>query len=486
MASRLGQAALVVLGVFGAYWAADAMRHGGGRSIQGDERERRAESSAWHRIAGVWRSDATPVSLGADGSRLPRGATAMGLGDPARALAAGSGAAVAAVAEATATAVKPTPVDFGFKAPARAALSGLDMKSLAVGDVTGDARDDIVVSVSSEDGSGRVAIVFEQTRAGPLAAARYLSASTGADNPGLALGDTDGDGINDIVVGHRTGLVTFNAAKGYAATATSGTVDGQYLAVLDVDRDGVKDVFAQSWSFGGGVYLGDGRTGMRQAQLLDTGAWGSNSLRSGDLTGDGIADVLLASPQGEQLGFWVYPGLAAGGLGAPVFHEVRSFPVDGPEAATIGDFNGDGRADVALAHGWSKPDALIALRFQGTGGSLAQELLIPVQDSPDALFTADIDGNGLDDIVVSHGSSNSVGYLLQSATGFGREVLVPLPATEWAITRSDGLAVGDVNADRCPDIVVASGMNDLMILHGRNCIPKVPAMSRPLPAMLAE
>lgn len=486
MASRTGQAVLVVLGVFGAYWAADAMRHPTpAYSIGEPEGEREAERSRW-----IGASSFRRTSIDAVSSRtvqtplLQQRAGALAV-QPVPVSQQPIGSAVAS-ATVTASAAPPTPANFGFKAPSRAPLGGPDMKSLAVGDVTGDGRDDIVVTVSSEDGAGRSAVLFKQTTTGTLGAPRDLDASGGSYNPGLVLGDINGDGIRDIVVGHRSGLTTFSSADDFAAVRTNGTVDGQYLAMIDINRDGRRDVFAQSWSFGGGVYLGDGQGGMRHAQAVDTGAWGSNSLRTGDLTGDGIADILLASPQGEQLGFWVYPGQRSGGLGAPVFHELTSFPVDGPEAATIGDFNGDGRADVVLAHGWTIPDALLAVKFQKADGTLGPEMVIRVDDSPDALVTADIDGNGLDDIVVSHGDSEAVGYLLQSDQGFGPEILIDLPMTQWGIPRSDGLAVGDVNSDGCPDIVVASGTNDLTILYGKNCLPQSPPMSTPLPALLAE
>ncbi|MDQ3206958.1 MAG: VCBS repeat-containing protein [Pseudomonadota bacterium] len=486
MASRMAQAVMAAIGVLGAFYTADAMRHRASAHVEVSSSstprdDRPGGFTRW----GLWGAGHRAVSANAAVATAGLPGTEFRTADPSTALAA-SAMGGAGTGTTTAAAAPATPVNYSFGAPVRVPLGGLDMRSLAVRDVTGDGRKDIILSLSSEDGTGRLAAVIEQTPGGALAPPRILATTGASDNPGLAIGDIDGDHVNDIVIGHRGGVTAFNSRNGFAGARAHGAGDAEYLAVLDINRDGRKDVFTQSWTDGGELFLGDGRGGMLPAQAVETSATGANTMMSGELTGDGIADLLLASTHGEQLGFWIYPGQRAGGFGAPVFHAVTSRAAAGPEAATIGDFNGDGRADVALAHGWTRPEAAIVVKFQQADGSFGPEKVIPVFDGPDGLATADIDGNGLDDIVVSHGGFSTLGYLLQSGAGLGAQVRVSMPMTIWSSPRSDGVAVGDVNGDRCEDIVVANSLNDLVVLHGQNCLPPKPPMSRPLPAMAAD
>jgi len=71
--------------------------------------------------------------------------------------------------------------------------------------------------------------------------------------------------------------------------------DAMDLAATDVDLDGHKDIVSLGNTRGATIFYGDGHGGFRQTQHLTTNARGSNDLKAGDLTGDGIDDLAVMS-----------------------------------------------------------------------------------------------------------------------------------------------------------------------------------------------
>ncbi|CAL9668292.1 hypothetical protein SUDANB105_07358 [Streptomyces sp. enrichment culture] len=164
------------------------------------------------------------------------------------------------------------------------------VRALRAGDVDGDGVTDLVISAASAGTGGSTAIRLRLLRggdrgleAGPVIAADTVSAES------IGLGDTDGDGRQDVVFG-RPG-----AAGGGLVGVVRGTAEG----------------FAPRAAFIGQNTSGVPGTG-------ENGDRFGTDVRVGDVTGDGYADVVTGVP-GEDLagrvdagGFAVLPGSAAG------------------------------------------------------------------------------------------------------------------------------------------------------------------------------
>lgn len=293
------------------------------------------------------------------------------------------------------------------------------------------------------------------------------------------LGDVDGDGVGDLVIGapyfDLPGLV--NAGRVYVYSGASGTllyqVDGSrengdfgfYLhAAGDIDQDGAPDFLigdpAES-GFLGSVHAYSGATGILIHDLPTPAGYrgyGGSFSSPGDVDGDGAADIMaLAS--------------IPGGLGAPYRPKVHVYsgatglllqehsPPTSPASYPIvldvcGDFDGDGFADLL----WSEQNVgnLLGRIVSGASG-VTLFTLDPVEASAFSLRTlekvADLDGDGTTDFVMAGAIAPpaTTGYEIYSGADGSllRRHYADASQTWWTIARS----MGDADGDGRPEIL---------------------------------
>lgn len=358
-------------------------------------------------------------------------------------------------------------------------------RSIAVGDVSGDGRDDLVflsLRVAPNPADNRMEIYAAYQRGdGRLDAAVKIAESGNNLAYQLLIADLDRDGVGDIITATVNGVMLLRSnADGTFTTGTVVVGDPHDLLVTDVDRDGHLDVLVDSSDTSATVVYGDGRGGIDHTSALPLPASAVRTL--GDVTGDGLDDLILATIFNRPLQeFRIYPALSSGGYAAPV---VLYRPADANQAASlaVGDFNGDGRGDLAMDE--ARDGASLHLYFQDTQGNLVSSPDITRNRGSGSLIATDLDRDGLTDLAIAHSGWGYIGYYLQTGTGFTPETLIDAYQYQG---RSNYFAAGDLNHDGCTDLVVARWSQSPVLVDGQGCAtPRIDAPDCRYPAVAVD
>ncbi len=187
---------------------------------------------------------------------------------------------------------------------------------------------------------------------------------------------------------------------------------------------------------------------------------GATFVAVGDFNGDGRPDLAVINPSQETKKLMIMLGVGDGTFKPAALYDVGP----GPVAVAIADLNGDGQQDLALLDGMNSNVTLMYGLRDGTftaGGSYATAL------SPTALAIADFNGDGLPDIAV--------------ATPSGITVLIGVlggvfqPGVFYAGGLASSVAVGDFNGDGITDIAIGSpnGVGVMLGLGNGAFLPRV-------------
>ena len=343
---------------------------------------------------------------------------------------------------------------------------GSDPEAVAIGDVTSDGIADIVLTTGYAGTPADFGLlVFAGLADGTLAApVRYATAGTYPKRPETVdIGDVDGDGRPDVVVGlSGLGIQLFaQAADGsLGAPDFVPSADSHKLAVVDTSAGTA--VAGIGWGTDTVTIFADTGAGLAAAGTYPARHDGWDDIESGDVSGDGRPDIVVMSGQGLVPNLSVLPALPDGTFGTAAEYAVGDNQLT--RGIGIGEVTGDGRDDVVAAYGGNSPNGRLGIFAQTPTGALdAPPIPYQSYDIPGAVEVADVNGDAWSEAIVVHEGWLRIGvYRGQVGGQFAGEDLYPVPFSNGG--NPHGLAVGDVTADGWPDIVIADDLHGLLIL----------------------
>jgi len=244
----------------------------------------------------------------------------------------------------------------------------------------------------------------------------------------VAVADVNGDGKLDLATANvisRDVSVLLGNGGGSFRPHVDLTVGGSphSVAVGDFNGDGRLDVVtAQQLTDSVSVLLGHGDGTF--ARPLAFAASGQNftpqSMALGDVNGDGTIDLVIKSVSfldSDAFQVGVLLGSGDGTFQAPLLGAAQP---GGSGDLALGDFNNDGRPDAAVADQLGAPSGNLSV-FAGNGDGTFQSLirldLLTGGNDPLGVAAADLNGDGLADLVATNTSSGTVGVLVNGSTG---------------------------------------------------------------------
>ncbi|HLJ45719.1 MAG TPA: FG-GAP-like repeat-containing protein, partial [Bryobacteraceae bacterium] len=338
--------------------------------------------------------------------------------------------------------------------------AGNQPRGLFAMDLDGDGNLDVVLASGHPDllipnQHAQFITVFFGLGDGTLTGAPAFHAGTSPN--AIAIADFNGDGILDAA--SATGQLWIGVAgKGPVSINLGSGVSASGVAAADVNGDGKPDIVVGDAS-GSGVYvlLGKGDGTFQTPVKYSTGGGDVNSVAIADFNGDGKPDIAFC-------GFVnLLPPVGAAGIlfgnGDGSFQAVTSLSGFGstPAVLAVGDFNHDGKPDLAIVdQGYQSQPGGVNVYLNKGNGTFQTPVGYTAGQYPVFMASSDVSGDGIPDLIVSAKDPNyntnfqwDVAVLLAKGDG-------TFKAPSYLATQinPNAIAIGDLNGDGKPDLAI--------------------------------
>ena len=356
--------------------------------------------------------------------------------------------------------------------------------AIAIADVDGDGTPDLLVATTADQGNphnpGFANVILGNHSSPGTFHTGVHDPTTGNDPSSIAVADLTGSGSQDLVIANfgagSVSVFLHGATPGTYQSAVDVPTGGEpnQLVIGDLNGDGKPDlVIADASAAGNAIVLFQDPANPGQF-LPPTKLATSNSTAAvaiGDLNGNGAPDIVAATSDASGNNGAVYifyqNAASAGTFLAPV-----TVPAGAqPQAVRIADVNHDGLQDIVVANfgpgADSKGSAGVSVLLQDAAhpGSFLPPVTYATHGGAIDVAVADLDGDGKPDLVVANlgpTPTGSVSVLLQDSARPG----VFLAATSYpGFGQPLSVAIADLNGDGHPDIAVADGASGTVMLQ---------------------
>jgi hypothetical protein len=344
--------------------------------------------------------------------------------------------------------------------------TGSDPTAIVAGDFNGDGYLDLAVAVT-EPGQ-TVSILLGDGRGNFTQVTKSLITANGV--PELVQ-DFNGDGIPDLLLSSQSGSSTITVLLGNedgtfrsAPHSPFTTLYGDSpMVAADFNGDGIPD-FAAAGAYYLVVFLGNGDGTFTQVPIGSSSIYEAifSSMVVGDLNGDGIPDIAALDLSGETVSIFLGKGDGTFTQGSTVTTSTLS--AGSTTSLTIGDFNGDGKLDLAVPVYDSSGSVLILLGNGDGTFQFAPQGPIPVESFPNRVAVGDFNGDGIADLLVAAQTS---GTTLDILLGKGDGTFSQMATGSLGLPCCSDTVLGDFNGDGVTDVVSSDYYNSaVQVLFG--------------------
>jgi len=350
-----------------------------------------------------------------------------------------------------------------FETVMNPALSGAPY-GIAVGDFNRDGKPDVIVTQKT---AGTATVMLNNTLpTSPLPMGRNLSApnlsyATGNMADAVTVADFNGDGIPDMAVAffedYTVQVLDGNGDGTFGTAATYNVGRHPYaIASADLNHDGHPDLVTANEADGTiTVLLNNGTGGFTQApgSPITVGTQ-PTGVAIKDLNDDGIPDIAVANYGSNTISILIGKG---DGTFTPA--ATPTLPTGtGPYNVVIGDFQGNGKQDIACTN---KGSANMEVYLGNGDGTFQSPTTYATNAMPTSIVTSDFNRDGNLDIAVGNSTANNISLFLGNGSGGFTA------STVQTLNFPVSMAVADMNGDGIPDIVnVNPNFDDVTVLLG--------------------
>lgn len=325
---------------------------------------------------------------------------------------------------------------------------------IAIGDINGDGLNDVV---STSTNKSLVSVKLNPKVTFQTSSTPAFNFATGSGASFVRLADIDGDGKLDIVVTNMNAN-TISILKNTSTTSTvsfNAKIDFPLLnayAISDIDGDGKPDILTLNTN---GVSVSKNTSTPSNISFANpinyiTGS-GSHGLTVGDLNGDNKPDIAVVNYTDNNLSILTNTS----SVGTISFATKIDFTT-GKEPAKVAmcDLDGDGKLDVIVTSSDYTTNHVSYYQNISNGVSiqLGSRIDLNVGTGPNQIAVSDLDGDGKPDIAVLKNYDFNISLIkntsILGAISFAPDVSIKVTK------HPEGFAIGDLNSDGKPDLAV--------------------------------